>query len=162
MNTAVNVNISEIKVMESPAILSCVGLGSCVGVTLYDPKKKIGGLAHIMLPDSRASKKNINIGKFADTAIEWMIQEMLKNGATLKGLQAKIFGGANMFPDLTSQPQLMIGERNVKAIRAILKEYSIPLLAKDIGGSVGRTIYFETETGLVIVRMLKIKEEKIY
>lgn len=162
MNTPFNVNIAEMKVMQSPAVLTCLGLGSCVGVALYDPKKKVGGLAHIMLPDSRVVKENSNLAKFADTAIDWMINEMITQGADRKKIQAKIFGGANMFPELTSQPQLMIGERNIKAVCEKLRHYSIPLLAKDIGGNDGRTIFFETETGLVIVRVLKGKGEKRY
>lgn len=162
MNTTYNVSIAEIKVMNAPAILSCLGLGSCVGVVLYDPKKKVGGLAHIMLPDSRIAKETSNLAKFADTAIDFMINEMIEKGAQKEKIQAKIFGGANMFPELTSQPQLLIGERNIKAVREKLRYHSIPLLAKDIGGNVGRTIYFEVTTGMVVVRMLKMKGEKIY
>ncbi len=148
--------------MQSPAVLTCLGLGSCVGVALYDPTKKVGGLAHIMLPDSHAVKANTNLAKFADTAIDWMIKEMISQGADSKKIQAKIFGGANMFPDLTTRPQLMIGERNIKAVREKLRHYAIPLLAKDIGGNDGRTIFFEIETGSVRVRVLRGKGERRY
>lgn len=144
-------------------MLACMGLGSCIGVVLYDPLKKIGGVAHVMLPESCQARKRGAIdptqsGKFADTAIREMLKEMVSMGADKKRIEAKIFGGANMFSAVHSQTMLLVGERNVQAVSQELEVQKINLLARDVGGTVGRTIIFDTETGQVVVRTLKEKE----
>lgn len=148
--------MSEIKVGRDPVLLACIGLGSCIGVVLYDPEKRIGGLAHVMLPGN--SRQEGLVGKFVNTAIEEMIKEMKTKGADKKRIRAKIFGGANMFPSLNSRTILLIGERNIKAVREELKKWEIPLVAKDVGGTEGRTIIFNTHDGKVTMKTLKGKE----
>ena len=141
MTVARLVNISEIRVAKSPTELICLGLGSCVAVVLYDPKNKIGGLAHVMLPDSREVINLTKPGKFADTAISCLLTKMQRKGAVLSLIHAKIFGGADMFA-LNHPACESIGALNVKAVMKQLKHLGIPLFAKDTGGNTGRSIFF--------------------
>jgi chemotaxis protein CheD len=148
------VGIAQYKVAFSPRILSVIGLGSCVGVCLYDPIAKIGGLSHIMLPDSSISKsKEFKPGKFADTAIAVTLDEMIELGALKSRISAKIVGGATMFRNNgVTDPIFEIGIRNVEAAKKTLKNEGIKIVAEDIGGDYGRSIDFFTKNGKVLVR----------
>jgi chemotaxis protein CheD len=160
----VNVGVAEYYVTHNPHILASYGLGSCVGVALYDDKHRIGGLAHIMLPDSKSISKKGSPGKFADTAIIAMVEEMERLGSRRGDIKAKIAGGACMFtipgainPRNVPGPCLgmQIGERNIEAAKTILKDLRIPLVAEDIGGSYGRTMRFSISDGRVTVSSIK-------
>jgi chemotaxis protein CheD len=160
----VNVGVAEYFVTHNPHILASYGLGSCVGVALYDQKRKIGGLAHIMLPDSRSMSKKGNLGKFADTAIAVMVEEMEKLGSRRMDIKARIAGGACMFtipgavnPRNIPGPCLgmQIGERNVDAAKAALKEIKVQLVAEDTGGNYGRTMRFDISSGKVTISSIK-------
>lgn len=138
----VNVGVAEYYVTHNPHTLVSFGLGSCVGVALYDVKKKIGGLAHIMLPESAAVTRKGSPGKYADTAIKAMVKEMERLGSVRRDIRAKVAGGACMFsipgainPRNIPGPCLgiQIGERNIEAVMKTLKELKIPVMAKDIG-----------------------------
>ena len=89
----IKVGMADLSTAKEPDILTTLGLGSCVGIALYDPSTKVGGLAHIMLPDSKQIKNNENKAKFADTAIEVLVQAMIKKGARKNRIVAKIAGG---------------------------------------------------------------------
>lgn len=134
------VGIADYKIGKVEDTLITLGLGSCVGIALYDKTRKIGGLSHIMLPDSTAFSKEIKEEKFADLAIIKMIREIYGGTLQTRSLVAKIAGGASMFnfPDkkLTSD----IGKRNVEAVEKVLRELGIPILGKHTGGSIGRTM----------------------
>lgn len=163
MPEPIKINMAEFRVGANPVVFTCVGLGSCVGIVLYEPIAKIGGLAHIMLPFVASAKDRSNKAKFADTAIDMMAGEMTKLGATYRFIKAKIFGGANMFPGLGSKTLMNVGERNVKAVKEILKDRKIRLTAEDTGGTAGRTIVFDITTGNVAVRMVSGDgEERVY
>ena len=150
----VKVGMADLKIVKNPQIITTLGLGSCVGVVLYDPEKKLAGLAHIMLPDSNNSKDNTNKAKFADTAIPYMIDLMLKKGAKKERLISKIAGGAQMF-DFTGKSDIMkIGVRNIKAVKENLYKFNINIVAEDVGGNYGRTIEFNTNTGKLTIRSL--------
>jgi chemotaxis protein CheD len=160
----VNVGVAEYFVTHNPHMLASFGLGSCVGVALYDEKRKIGGLAHIMLPDSRSMSRKSNPGKFADTAISAMVDEMERLGSSRVDIRARIAGGACMFtipgaknPRNVPGPSLgmQIGERNTEAVKAILKELGIKLVSEDTGGSYGRTLRFDISSGKVTVSSIK-------
>lgn len=138
------------KVVKAPIKLSCVGLGSCVGVVLYDSQTKIGGLAHVMLPENIKNDTK-NDGKYADTAIKILLATMIQKGAKMKNIQAKIYGGAQMFSTIQSKVLGSIGSRNVKAVKNELRDHNIPLVRSDVGGTIGRTIVFDTVTGHVDV-----------
>ncbi|MGM5484689.1 MAG: chemotaxis protein CheD [Nanobdellota archaeon] len=137
---------------ESPKVLVALGLGSCIGCALYDPEKKIGGLAHVMLPSSEESRKNVNPNKFADKAIPAMIDDMKKKGCRTERIKAKIVGGAHMFGALQNSDAMDIGKKNSKAVREVLDELGIDISSAITGGQVGRTIKFNTDTGKISIR----------
>ncbi len=160
----VNVGVAEYYVTKNPYTLACFGLGSCVGVALYDSKRQIGGLAHIMLPDSEAMSKKGNPGKYADTAIVAMVEEMERMGSNRRDIKAKVAGGACMFtipgaknPRNIPGPCLgmQIGDRNIEAVLKTLKGLSIHVVAEDMGGSYGRTMRFFVSDGTVTISSIK-------
>ena len=158
---AVKVGMADLNVVVSPGILISLGLGSCVGVALYDSSKKIAGLAHIMLPSSKLIANNQNGAKFADTGIEILLKMMTDKGADMKNITAKGAGGAQMFSFQNELNKLLnVGERNVLAVKEVLKSFKIPILAQDVGGNFGRTIEFHSRTGILIVKTINhgIKE----
>ncbi|MFQ6118527.1 MAG: chemotaxis protein CheD, partial [Methanosarcinales archaeon] len=160
LNGKILVGIADLKVGKSPDVFIALGVGSCVGIALYDPKCKCGGLAHIMLPDSKKAINNehLNHAKYADTAIDLMLKQMLSLGANKKNIISKIAGGAHMFL-FNGNNNMNIGERNVLAVKNKLKESNIKLVAEDTGKNYGRTLIFSTEDGKLIVKIAKdIKE----
>ena len=143
MSKEIRIGIADYKVSDSPDRLITLGLGSCVGIAIYDTRSKRGGLSHIMLPDSKSFTKDIKVEKFADLAIPHMIKEITK-GTMGKRLVAKIAGGASMFSFSSNTNN--IGQRNVEAVEAILKELKIPIVSSDTGGSVGRTMVVDLDS----------------
>lgn len=143
----IKVGMADLNVCKAPDMITTLGLGSCIGIALYDPVTKIGGLAHIMLPDSTQMRNNQNIAKFADTGIEELVKRMIAAGASKQRLVAKIAGGAKMFEVSGGSSIGNIGERNAEASKKKLKELGIPLKAEDTGLNYGRTVELYTETG---------------
>lgn len=143
-----NVGIGQWKVVQSPTGLRAV-LGSCVGVALYDRLGRVGGLAHILLPNSRGSKEHA--GRYADTAIPAMIDEFCRlRGQNIRSsLVARIAGGASMFETTST---LAIGDSNHEAVLRILGEMKITVVASDIGGQLGRNMTFDTRNGKIFVK----------
>ena len=153
MSEIIKVGMADLKTCVSPDGVTTLGLGSCVGIALRDPVTKIGGLAHIMLPDSTAIRNSSqNIAKFADTGIVELVSQMEKLGASRARMEAKIAGGATMFQFNTNNGTMMIGERNVEASKQKLAELNIPLLAQDTGANYGRTVTYYPETGEFHIR----------
>lgn len=148
----IKVGIADLNVAREPDILTTLGLGSCIGITLYDPTTKIGGLVHIMLPDSTQIKNNQNKAKFADTGIDLLIHRMILEGARRTKLVAKIAGGAHMFDFKNVDDMMRIGTRNIVATTKILKQAHIPIMAQDTGEDYGRTIELDTSTGILCVK----------
>ena len=97
MGNVVKVGMADLQVAKAPDSLITLGLGSCIGLTLYDPVTKIGGMVHYMLPDSTQLKNNTNIAKFGDTGIRELYNRMVKKGAAPRRMVAKIAGGAPFF-----------------------------------------------------------------
>jgi chemotaxis protein CheD len=160
MSHLISIGIGEFGVGKSPTVLETVSLGSCVGIVLFDPFVKVGGLAHIMLPDSNLTKNINNPAKYADTALDLMIGQMVNRGAVKERMLAKIAGGACMFALLNLDTLITIGDRNVKAVKENLSRHKIPLLAEDTGKNHGRTVHFYTETGKFTIKSVRfgIKE----
>lgn len=156
----IKVGMADLNVCKSPDMITTLGLGSCVGITLYDPVTKIGGLAHVMLPDSTAIRNNTNIAKFADTGIDELLKRVIAAGANKTRLQAKIAGGAKMFAVSGTSDMGRIGDRNADAARAKLKELGIRLLVDETGLNFGRTIELYCETGELHIKAVG-KPEKI-
>lgn len=142
----ITVGMADLNVASAPDVLTTLGLGSCVGVVIYDKLRLIGGLAHIMLPSSNGNGGQ-NRAKFADTAIIDLMLKMEQLGAKRNSLVSKLAGGAHMFSGTSAKNVLKVGERNVAACIKILDFLKIPILANDTGGNYGRTIEFYTQTG---------------
>ena len=149
----IKVGIAQMDVVKMPNTIRTSGLGSCVGVILYDESKKIAGLIHVMLPDSKLGRSEaINVAKFADTSIPAMIDLLKLEGVQKFRLKAKIAGGAHMFQFSSDKDSMRIGPRNVEAVKQELRRNSIPLIAEDTGGSSGRTIEFDPSTSILHIR----------
>ena len=157
----IKVGMAQFKVSTAPARMMTFALGSCVGIVLYDPVSKIGGLAHVMHPSSERVQNNVNRAKFVDTAVELMLSRMAKKGANRSRIEAKIFGGARMFKSVSASPGVMqIGEENVKATKRELAERDIPIVAESTGGEKGRTVFFDVASGKVTVKDAQGKQER--
>lgn len=143
----IKVGMADLNVCKSPDMITTLGLGSCIGIALYDPVTRIAGLAHIMLPDSTQMRNNANIAKFADTGIEELVRKMVMAGASKTRLVAKIAGGAKMFETNGLSGIGNVGQRNAEASKMKLKQLGIPLKAEDTGLNYGRTVELYAETG---------------
>lgn len=156
MSEIFKVGIADLKTCVSPDGVTTLGLGSCVGIAIRDPQTKIGGLVHIMLPDSTAMRNGqMNVAKFADTGIVELVRQLEKRGALRMRMVAKIAGGATMFPIQGQSGNInvgQVGDRNVEATKAKLKELKIPIIAQDTGANYGRTVIFYPETGAYHIR----------
>lgn len=147
--------MADLKICKAPDAVTTLGLGSCIGIAIRDPQTKIGGLAHIMLPDSTqiTSQTTVNIPKFADTGAKELVNQLVKAGANRSRLVAKIAGGAQMFAFSGKGNEMMaVGERNAKAVRKVLGEMKIPILSEDCGLNFGRTVEFYPETGDYVIK----------
>lgn len=152
MGEIIKVGMADLNVCCTPDAITTLGLGSCVGVALYDKATQIAGLVHVMLPDSKQVKQNQNRAKFADTGIDMLIEEMVKKGARSSALTAKIAGGAQMFAFSTNNDMLRVGDRNIEAVKKRLKELDIRILAEDTGLNYGRTVVFYPESGDFVIK----------
>lgn len=150
----IRVGMADLKVAEHPAVLTTLGLGSCVGIVFYDLKCKMAGMAHIMLPSSKIATANTNRAKFADTGITDLLEAMIRLGARQKDIIAKIAGGAQMFTFSGSSDTMKIGARNSEATKVMIKLLNIPLISEDIGGNHGRTIEISTQDGRLMVKTI--------
>jgi chemotaxis protein CheD len=161
MSQLIVVGISDYKFAKGPEVIVTYALGSCVGVCLYDKVTKIGGLSHIMLPDStNFSAKDINRKKFADTALVDLVQELRQAGAGNNRLVAKIAGGAQMFEVQPGSKLGAIGERNIVCVKQALSQLRIPIIAEDTGLNYGRTQYFDLQTGVMKIQSLNRRIEE--
>ncbi len=130
------IGIGEYRIGSFP--MMTIGLGSCIGLTLYDHNLKIGAMVHIMLPESAG--RTDRPGKYADTAVPLLVKDMTALGCKNGDIIAKMTGGASMFEYFGTN--FNIGERNAEKVRTLLKEYHIHLAAEDIGGKIGRSVTF--------------------
>lgn len=160
MGEMIKVGMADLNVCTTPNALTTLGLGSCVGIVLYDTVRKIAGMVHIMLPDSTKILNNENKAKFADTGIDELIRRMVAIGADKRAMIAKIAGGAQMFAFSNNNEMMRIGERNVEATKVKLNQLGISIKAEDTGKNYGRTIEFYPETGELIIKSVG-KERKI-
>ena len=145
----IKVGIAEFAVDSDGNTLTTSGLGSCLGIALYDPVSSVSGLAHAMLPKSDGSEKP---AKYADTSIESLLEEMNAAGADTDGVVAKLAGGSTMFDFTSANGGTSIGERNVAAARETLDQLDIEIVAADVGGEHGRSLEFDSSSGDLRVR----------
>ncbi len=137
------------------------GLGSCIGISLYDPQTKIGGLLHIMLPDSNQARASDNPAKFADTGLPLMLNDVIAMGASKSRLVAKIAGGAQMFAFSNATDIMRVGTRNADTVKKILQRMGIRLIAEDTGGNYGRTVQIDLSNGVYKVKTIDRGEKDI-
>jgi chemotaxis protein CheD len=161
MADLIRVGMADYKVGRAPSTLISYGLGSCVGISLYDTQAKVGGLLHIMLPDSTQARPTDNPAKFADTGLPLMLKDVLELGASRTRLVAKIAGGAQMFAFANATDIMRVGARNAEAAKKILKEMNIRLLAEDTGGNYGRTVQVNLNDGVYKVKTIDKGEKEI-
>ncbi len=161
MPELIRVGMADYKVGSSPATIISYGLGSCIGISLYDPQTKIGGLLHIMLPDSTQSRPSENPAKFADTGIPLMLGDVLQLGASRSRLVAKMAGGAQMFAFANATDIMRVGARNAAAAKKILQGLGIKILAEDTGGTYGRTVQIDLATGIYKVKTIDKGEKEL-
>lgn len=147
----INVGVAEWKTASNPDALRTT-LGSCVGIILYSSKKKVGGLAHVLLGEAPGGKI-IKRGKYARPAIESLYHELEKKfELQAEELTARLFGGASMFKTIHSKFLQNIGAENVNIARETLNELKIPIIAEDVGGTAGRTVTLFLNDGKILLR----------
>ena len=150
----VRVGIADSAIVSSPDRLITMGLGSCIGIAIYDRVRKTAGLVHIMLPDSKQFKNVVNPLKYADSGIENLVNQMINKGCRKENMTAKIAGGASMFNFPDKKIISDIGKRNSLAAIEVINKLSIPIIGQDIGGNKGRTMIFESEDGSVLIKSI--------
>lgn len=155
------VGMAEISVAKGPALYTCLGLGSCIGLALYDPSADVSGMVHIMLPEKFPNRPIDKPGKFADTGIPELLALMERYGANTRGLKAAYAGGAQVFKfgQGATDTKLEVGLRNASAVQELMSKLGIRPLATDVGGSVGRTVTFCTISGEFKVRTVNAGEK---
>jgi len=150
-----SIGIAGIAVVKAPDCIRTV-LGSCIGIALFDGNKGIGGMAHVILPNSKEGAGDP--GKFADTAVDVLLERLIEAGANPRKVEAKIAGGSVMFGDQTSQS---LGVRNESAVKERLAHHGIKLLASDTGGKKGRKMLLDPRQGEVTVEIIGQEPVKI-
>ena len=148
------VGMADLNSTKHPGGLTTLGLGSCVGIALYDPVSKVAGLAHCMLPDASQIQNNTNKAKFVDTAVVTLVSDMLKLGAQRTRIVAKVAGGAQMFAFNNSNEKMRIGDRNVDATEAICKRLGIRIISMEVRENYGRTVELFTEDGRFVIKTI--------
>lgn len=146
-----HVRIGQLAVGRASGRLLAIGLGSCVAIILYDRTRRIGGLAHVLLPDPSAARDDSNPARFASRAVPALMEEMRALSARAP-FEARLVGGAALFGNMLASAQGQMGDRNVAAARAALAALQISIVASDTGGSAGRSVSFDLATGEVAVR----------
>jgi chemotaxis protein CheD len=153
MNGSNAVDIAMMKVARAPEQLYSLGLGSCIGVAIYDPAVKVGGLIHILLPTCQGFENGNHVKtKFADSGITELVEALVRAGASKARMRAKMAGGASMFITNGTSSVHEVGKRNIQSSRDTLKRLGVELVAHDTGGNKGRTIYFDIETGQLTIK----------
>jgi chemotaxis protein CheD len=146
----VEVGVGKLEFGQYPSILMTPALGSCVGLTLWDPMKQRGGMAHVMLPTQGDSAMKGDATRFATVAVPMLVDKLVRMGSPIKRLQAKLAGGSAMFRGDSNMAS--IGARNAAEVKEQLSRYGIRPVAEDTGGSHARTIELHLDTGLLVVR----------
>lgn len=162
INDMIKVGMGDLKVGKAPGQIITLGLGSCVGITMYDKISKVGGMLHAMLPNSARVLNNSNKAKFVDTGIVELLTALEREGASLNRLEVKLVGGATMFTNIadTASEVLQIGDNNVKASKEWLAKFGLRIIAEETGANFGRTIVLDLESGKV--RITAVGQEERY
>ena len=151
--SSIIVGIADLKISKSPNIITTIGLGSCVGVTIFDSQMHIGGLVHVLLPSANGEIVK-NKAKYADTGIPELIDRLIAMGSKRGCLVAKMAGGASMFTNDGSSCVFNVGQRNVAMSKDVLSKQRIKLISSDTGGNYGRTVELNTENGQLLIKTI--------
>jgi len=157
----IEVSMSEMKIAKAPGVMITRGLGSCLGITIYDSIKKIGAMAHPMLPDIDKAKIKSNPFRFVNSVINKMVEDLQKQGCLKRNLVAKLFGGAHMFSFIAQDSILNVGERNIDMAKSVLQNQGIKIAAEELRGSIGRTIELNLENGKVNIKTISCEEKEV-
>ena len=150
----------EMTVSGEPSIVSTL-LGSCVAVTLFSPRQRLGAICHALLPRCRSDEpclhEHAEAGRYVECAVRQMLEQMLARGAAKNEIQAKVFGGSDMFDALQGRSR-SVGRQNIEMALKMLESEGVRILKQDLGGRRGRKIIFHTHTGEVFLRRLRKTE----
>ena len=160
-STLIEVQMGKLEMAQVPERLITRGLGSCLGITIFDPIKNIGAMVHPMLPDIEKSKIKSNPSRFVNSGIRLALEELEKRGCFRSRLEVKMFGGAHMFSFINADSALNVGQKNIEMAHAIFKELNLKILAEEVGGTFGRTIELDTESGKVLVKTVSWGEKVV-
>ena len=160
-STLIEVQMGKMELAQVPERLVTRGLGSCLGITIYDPVKKVGAMVHPMLPDMDKSKIKSNPSRFVNSGIHLALQELEKKGCFRSRMEIKMFGGAHMFSFINADSALNVGQKNIEMAHAVFKELNIKILVEEVGGTFGRTIELDTESGKVLVKTVSWGEKVV-
>ncbi|MFA6384276.1 MAG: chemotaxis protein CheD [Candidatus Omnitrophota bacterium] len=160
-STLIEVQMGKLEMAQIPERLITRGLGSCLGITIFDPIKHIGAMVHPMLPDIEKSKIKSNPSRFVNSGIRLALEELEKRGCFRSRLEVKMFGGAHMFSFINADSALNVGQKNIEMAHAIFKELNLKILAEEVGGTFGRTIELDTESGKVLVKTVSWGEKVV-
>ena len=146
------IRVADLSTGSPGDVLITYGLGSCVAIILYDPLKRVGGMAHIMLPSRSLARRDDVPGKTPQSAVPRLLEQLTALGANSRRITGRLVGGASLFAALTPPGSIQMGERNVVASREVLNQNGIPLVGEMVGGESGRSVWFHINDGAVIVR----------
>lgn len=162
VGTQLLVGMAEIQVAKEGPLFVCLGLGSCIGLAAYDPVAKVAGMVHVMLPVAFADKPIEKPGKFADTGVPAMLEQMARLGASTSRIVVAMAGGAQVFNfGSGSSGRLDIGKRNADAVEEQIRNLGLRCLGRDVGGNQGRTMTFDSGSGLIKVRTVTSMERAL-
>lgn len=161
MPKVIRVGIADMNYCTGEDSITTLGLGSCVGVVLYDSVLQLCGMVHVMLPDSTKIRNNSNKAKFADTGVVELYNGLLQRGAEKYRIKAKIAGGAQMFAFNSNIEMMRVGESNVLAVKEELSKLNVPIVAQDTGLNYGRTIVFSPSNSILLVKSVGMDEKEI-
>lgn len=144
-NDAVKILPGEYFVHDEDMLIMTT-LGSCIAACLYDRNAKVGGMNHFMLPDGVGDS-----GRYGSYAMELLINEMMKRGASRMTMEAKVFGGGQVVSGMTT---MNVGERNTNFVMDYLKTERIPIVSKDVLDIYPRKVCFLPGSGKAMVKRL--------
>ena len=151
MKDEIIVKVADLRSGTGKDILVTIGLGSCVGIVLYDPAVHVGGLAHVLLPSPALGRQDSNPAKFPQTAVPLLLEQMGQQGASIRRISARLVGGASMFSGLGAPGTIQMGERNIVASRQALHLHGVAIVGEATGGDFGRTVKLWVADGRVEV-----------
>jgi chemotaxis protein CheD len=152
---SITVEIGTVVVTDEPTRLVMQGLGSCLGIFLYEDRKKIAAAAHVLLPSGPEKKMKERPGKYVESALRYMLEEIERRGGERRHVRAKMAGGAHMFRFDSREEHMAIGEQNIHAAHEALAAHNIELAAHDTGGRQGRSLVVDTASGMIGVHTIR-------